>query len=121
MIFRFRSPADTDPPVFHQVEEQPNKPHIDITGIRDIIVRAGQDFSIHVPFTGFPLPVATWTRDDMPIEDDSRVHRQLSDDSASFVLKNAQRGDTGPYKLHLKNPSGFDTAVCNVKVRRSRS
>ncbi|KAF0299363.1 Twitchin [Amphibalanus amphitrite] len=99
-----------------KVEEQPNKPHIDITGIRDITVRAGQDFSIHVPFTGFPQPVATWTRDDAPIEDDSRVHRQLSDDSASFVMKNAQRGDTGPYKVHLKNPSGFDTAVCNVKV-----
>ena len=103
------------------MEEQPNKPHIDITGIRDITVRAGQDFSIHVPFTGFPLPTATWTRDDAPIEDDSRVHRQLSDDSASFVLTNAQRGDTGPYKLHLKNPSGFDTAVCNVKVSRARS
>ncbi|XP_037071181.1 LOW QUALITY PROTEIN: twitchin-like [Pollicipes pollicipes] len=102
---------------FIKVEEQPNKPHIDVSGLRDITVKAGQDFSIHVPYRGFPKPTAAWTRDDVPVDDsDPRVHTQLADDSASFVMTNAQRGDTGPYRLHLKNKSGMDTAICNVKV-----
>lgn len=42
------------------VEEQSNKPCMDLGGVRDITVRAGEDFSIHVPFFGFPLPTASW-------------------------------------------------------------
>ena len=63
------------------MEEQPNKPHIDVSGLRDITVKAGQDFSIHVPYRGFPRPTAAWTRDDQAVDDsDSRVHTQLGDD-----------------------------------------
>ena len=103
------------------MEEQPNKPRIDVSSLRDITVRAGQDFSIHVPYRGFPRPTAAWTRDDVAVDDsDSRVHTQLGDDFASFVMTNAQRGDTGPYRLHLKNTSGMDTAICNVKVSHGR-
>ena len=88
-----------------------------MSGLRDITIKAGQDFSIHVPYRGFPRPTAAWTRDDVAVDDsDSRVHTQLGDDFASFVMTNAQRGDTGPYRLHLKNTSGMDTAICNVKV-----
>ncbi|KAF0296563.1 Twitchin [Amphibalanus amphitrite] len=109
--------APSKPCPFVKVEEQPNKPHIDVSGLRDITVKAGQDFSIHVPYRGFPRPTAAWTRDDVAVDDsDSRVHTQLGDDFASFVMTNAQRGDTGAYRLHLKNTSGMDTAICNVKV-----
>lgn len=60
------------------VEEQPNKPCMDLGGVRDITVRAGEDFSIHVPFLGFPLPTASWFKDDTILDDtDSRIHRQV--------------------------------------------
>lgn len=60
------------------VEEQPNKPCMDLGGVRDITVRAGEDFSIHVPFIGFPLPTASWFKDDSILDDsDSRIHRQV--------------------------------------------
>ncbi|KAL0267677.1 UNVERIFIED_CONTAM: hypothetical protein PYX00_009872 [Menopon gallinae] len=100
-----------------KVEEQPNKPCMDLSGVRDITVRAGEDFSIHVPYVGFPKPKATWLFNDNNIDEkDDRIHQQLTDDFASFVVKNAKRSDTGQYRLQLKNPSGFDTATVNVKV-----
>lgn len=99
------------------VEEQPNKPKMDLGGVRDITVRAGEDFSIHVPYVGFPKPTATWFAKDTILDDtDSRVHQQLADDYASIVVKNSKRTDAGQYRLQLKNPSGFDTATINVRV-----
>lgn len=60
------------------VEEQPNKPCLDLSGVRDITVKAGEDFSIHIPYVGFPLPTATWFNNDQIINDaDSRVHMQV--------------------------------------------
>lgn len=123
------------------IEEQPNKPVMDLGGVRDITVRAGEDFSIHVPYIGFPKPTATWYANDV-IKDETepRVYQQLGDDYArytyrsscykshlsqlrnqfsslcSLVVKNAKRSDGGQYRLQLRNSSGFDTATVNVKV-----
>ncbi|XP_015183294.1 PREDICTED: twitchin isoform X5 [Polistes dominula] len=99
------------------IEEQPNKPVMDLGGVRDITVRAGEDFCIHVPYIGFPKPTATWFANDVvKDETDSRVHQQLADDYASLVVKNSKRSDGGQYRLQLRNSSGFDTATINVKV-----
>ena len=101
-----------------KIEEEPNKPHIDLSGIRDITVKAGEDFSIHVPFTAFPKPTSVWYRDDQEIciEADRRIYQQLTDEDCSFIMKDSKRTDSGPYKLRLQNPSGFDTVTVNVKV-----
>ncbi|KAI5639981.1 immunoglobulin i-set domain-containing protein [Phthorimaea operculella] len=100
------------------IAEQPNKPCMDLGGIRDITVRAGEDFSIFVPYTGFPQPTSTWFHDDniLDIEKDSRLHEKLTPESASLVFKNAKRTDGGQYRLQLRNPSGYDTATINVRV-----
>lgn len=99
------------------IEEQPNKPCMDLGGVRDITVRAGEDFSIHVPYVGFPKPTAAWFANDKVLdESDSRIFPKLAEDSASIIVKNSRRSDTGQYRLQLKNPSGFDTATINVRV-----
>jgi len=100
------------------VEEQPNKPKLDLSGIRDVTVRAGEDFSISIPFVAFPKPTASWFAHDKQLdsETDSRVFIQTGEDYASMVVKNSRRTDSGPYKLHVKNPCGFDTATFNVRV-----
>lgn len=99
------------------IEEQANKPCMDLGGVRDIVCRAGEDFSIHVPYVGFPKPTAHWYANDLVLEDDGqRMFQRLTDDSASFIVKNSKRTDSGQYRLQLKNPSGFDTATINVKV-----
>lgn len=108
-------PSKPSPSVL--VEEQPNKPKMDLGAVRDITVRAGEDFSIHVPYVGFPKPTATWFAKDNILDDtDSRVHQQLADDYASIVVQKSKRDDAGQYRLQLKNPSGFDTATVNVRV-----
>lgn len=102
------------------IEEQPNKPCMDLGGIRDITCRAGEDFSIHVPYIGFPKPTAAWFRNDLLLDDTNsdatRHYQQLHDDSAVIVVKNSKRSDSGQYRLQLRNPSGFDTATINVRV-----
>lgn len=101
-----------------KIEEQANKPRIDLSGIRDITVRAGEDFSIHVPYTGFPKPTSIWYHDDeeMSIEGDTRIHEKLTDDYCAMIVTNSKRTDSGPYKLRLQNPSGFDSVNVNVRV-----
>lgn len=99
------------------VEEQPNKPKLDLGAVRDITVRAGEDFSISIPFVAFPKPSASWFGNDVLLdESDSRIFQQTGDDYASIVVKNSKTTDSGNYKLHVKNPSGFDTASLNVRV-----
>lgn len=70
------------------VEEQPNKPCMDLGGLRDITVRAGEDFSIHVPFTAFPLPTASWFVNDAIMSEDQRMHIQVTVLSITPVKKN---------------------------------
>jgi hypothetical protein len=61
------------------IEEEPNKPCMDLGGVRDITVRAGEDFSIHVPYVAFPKPTLTWFNNDTLLdESDTRVHQQVS-------------------------------------------
>lgn len=99
------------------VEEQPNKPKLDLGGLRDITVRAGEDFSISIPFIAFPKPTATWYANDRLLDDsDSRIFLQTGDDYASIVVKNSKRTDAGSYKIQVKNPCGFDTGSLNVRV-----
>lgn len=101
-----------------KIEEQPDKPCMDLSGIRDITVKAGEDFSIHVPYTAFPKPTSTWYWDDQEIviDADHRIHQQLEEDYCAIIFTNAKRSDTGQYKLKLTNPCGFDTMKVNVKV-----
>lgn len=49
------------------------KPTIDLSGIKDITVKAGQDFEIKIPFTGVPKPTATWARDSEPVKENSHI------------------------------------------------
>lgn len=100
--------------------EQPNKPCMDLGGLRDITVRAGEDFSIHVPYVGHPQPTAAWYANDVLLSDegadDQRLFQQLAVDSAAFVCKNSRRSDSGQYRVQLRNASGYDTATCTVRV-----
>lgn len=43
-----------------RIEEQPGRPCLDLSGIKDITTKAGENFEIKIPFTGGnPRPVAT--------------------------------------------------------------
>ncbi|XP_074660014.1 twitchin-like [Tubulanus polymorphus] len=97
-------------------ENQPEKPKIDASEVKDVVVKAGQPFEIKVPFTGFPKPTAEWTLSDEPYEGTSRTYMKVADDHAILKTDDAKRCDSGIYKVVLKNATGQDTVKCRVKV-----
>ena len=50
-----------------KIEEQPLKPMFDISHLKDITVKSGQNYEIHVPFKAHPIPTADWTINDKEI------------------------------------------------------
>ncbi|XP_021346443.1 twitchin-like isoform X8 [Mizuhopecten yessoensis] len=99
-----------------KVENQPEKPSMDMSGVKDVNVKAGQTITIKIPFTGFPKPTAAWVNGDTDIEDDSRTDLKVKDDHVLLTTTNAKRSDAGRYKVTLKNASGTESASLGVKV-----
>ncbi|XP_055331451.1 twitchin-like isoform X3 [Paramacrobiotus metropolitanus] len=116
-------PSDPSKPVGPvKVEPQPEKPHIDMGKIKDIVVKAGETFDIRVPYHGYPQPVAEWTKAD-PLgnvkdvsDSDSRVMTKTTSEQTLLSVGPAKRSDTGTYKLTLKNRLGQDTGSVRVTV-----
>lgn len=54
------------------------KPKMDLSGVKDITVKAGQQFQIKIPFTAHPKPTATWTCGDREIEESSTTQHKVS-------------------------------------------
>ena len=60
------------------VQDQPQKPTFEITHVKDITVKSGQNYEIHVPFKAHPLPNAEWNIDDRDIKlDGDRIQIQV--------------------------------------------
>ena len=98
------------------VGEQPNQPKIDLSGVRDIKVRANEDFSVNINYTGYPKPTATFWREDEEVHSDSRIHIQVTEEFVSIIVKKSSKLDAGQYRLKVSNASGYDTATFNVIV-----
>ncbi|XP_052825204.1 twitchin isoform X2 [Octopus bimaculoides] len=98
------------------IEDQPEKPTIDLSGIKDITVKAGQDFKLAIPFTGVPKPTTTWMRDGEPVKENTRTDMKTTKNSAELETVKATRNDAGRYTLNLKNASGSDSVSVKVNV-----
>ena len=92
------------------------KPSIDASGIKDITVRAGEVIKISIPIKGWPLPTTSWELGDTPIIKDGRTQMETKDDAVQLIIKSAERKDTGPYTVRLKNAAGTAEAQVNVIV-----
>uniref|UniRef100_A0A0N5D1Z0 non-specific serine/threonine protein kinase n=1 Tax=Thelazia callipaeda TaxID=103827 RepID=A0A0N5D1Z0_THECL len=100
-----------------RVREQPGRPCLDLSAIKDITVKAGEDFEIRIPFTGGnPKPIPTAYNGIKEIFDDDRVNIEVNDGFVTLKTKSAQRSDAGPYRITLTNCYGKDTAKLNVNV-----
>jgi len=54
---------------FHSFAE---KPSIDLSKIKDITVRAGENIKIALPIKGWPVPTASWQHGDKDLYKDDR-------------------------------------------------
>ena len=73
-----------------------------------------QSSDLMCPLRGKPIPTYKWTKDGCDIS--HRVMIACSEDLAELVVKEAQREDSGTYKLLLENKCGKKELHIKVKV-----
>ena len=83
---------------------------------REIIVRAGEDLKISVPFTGSPLPHVTFAKDGNDIKPDENSKITVKDGIAEFLVPKVKSDNTGLYSCTLKNHLGQETVQMKVLV-----
>ncbi|CAF4189098.1 unnamed protein product [Rotaria sp. Silwood2] len=99
------------------VQDQPDKPSfLDLHGIKDITVRAGKDFEVHIPYKATPKAQAQWLVNDQELVNDDRVNIKTLENVATLLNRKSERGDSGIYKLVLKNTEGASQIQFRVNV-----
>ncbi|XP_077990140.1 twitchin-like isoform X3 [Glandiceps talaboti] len=98
------------------VEDKPEKPKLDIGSLKNIKVKAGENFEIKLPFTGVPKPTISWTQRGKDLVETSLVTVKTTSDTTSVTVEDAHRENGGIYKVTLANPSGMDSAEVKVTV-----
>lgn len=83
---------------------------------REIIVRAGEDLKISVPFVGSPAPQVIFAKDGSDIKPDDNNRVTVKDGTAELVVPKVKSGDTGLYSCTLKNALGQETVQMKVIV-----
>ncbi|CAF1402962.1 unnamed protein product, partial [Adineta steineri] len=99
------------------IEDQPEKPSfLDLHGIKDITIKAGKDFEVHIPYKAIPKAQAQWFIDDKDLVADDRVDIKTLDNVITLLNRKAERNDAGFYKLVLKNSEGTNQIQFRVTV-----
>ncbi|XP_069829465.1 myosin-binding protein C, slow-type isoform X13 [Dendropsophus ebraccatus] len=96
----------------------PPKIHFDSLNYPDntVVVVAGTKLRLEVPVTGEPAPKIIWSRGDKWITDLSgRVRAESYPDHGLLVIDNAEKDDTGTYRIMVKNEAG--EAVAHIKIK----
>ncbi|CAF4370445.1 unnamed protein product, partial [Adineta steineri] len=83
---------------------------------KEIIVRAGEDLKITVPFVGSPAPQVTFAKNGDEIKPDGSNQVTVKDGIAELIVPKVKAGDTGLYSCTLKNHLGQETVQMKVIV-----
>ena len=84
--------------------------------MKDVSVKAGQNFKLSAKFSGFPLPTATWSKGDTELSPTDRIKIRGNEKETELTQLDSEREDSGVYSLTCENPFGKETATCNVTV-----
>uniref|UniRef100_A0A8C4UF63 Titin n=1 Tax=Falco tinnunculus TaxID=100819 RepID=A0A8C4UF63_FALTI len=57
------------------------------------VTTAGEDLKVEVPFIGRPKPTITWTKDDQPLKQTTRLHIQDTTTSTTLHIKESNKED----------------------------
>ena len=83
---------------------------------KEIVVRAGEDLKISVPFVGSPSPQVTFAKDGNEIKPDGNPQVTVKDGLAELIVPKVKTTDSGPYTCTLKNHLGEETVPLKVIV-----
>ncbi|KAK0400071.1 hypothetical protein QR680_003339 [Steinernema hermaphroditum] len=99
------------------IQEQPDRPCLDLSGLKDITVRAGETITFSIPYSGGnPKPTADVFNGNQEIYEDDRTSIKVEDGKITFTTTAAKRADGGPYKINVQNRFGKDSAKLHVTV-----
>uniref|UniRef100_A0A8C3S6J0 Titin n=1 Tax=Chelydra serpentina TaxID=8475 RepID=A0A8C3S6J0_CHESE len=121
-VFRVKSinkvgasdPSDvSEPQVAKEREEEPAF-DIDSEMRKTLIVKAGESFTMTVPFRGKPVPNVMWNKPETDLR--TRASIDSSDYCTSLTIEKATRNDSGKYTLTLQNVLSTATLTLVVKV-----
>uniref|UniRef100_A0A8C6X0J1 Titin n=2 Tax=Elapinae TaxID=42168 RepID=A0A8C6X0J1_NAJNA len=121
-VFRVRSvnkigasdPSDaSEPQVAKEREEEPVF-DIDNEMRKTLVVKAGESFTMSVPFRGKPIPNVLWSKPDTDLR--TRANIDSSDNRTSLTVEKATRNDSGKYTLTLQNIVNTASLTLIVKV-----
>ncbi|XP_078500325.1 immunoglobulin-like and fibronectin type III domain-containing protein 1 [Lissotriton helveticus] len=98
------------------VEDPPQVEQHILDGLfkKPIVVRAGQNAMVKVPFVGRRPIKSIWYQDDVELTDDGRIHINHAPNFSCLSITRASRKDSGNIKLRLKNESG--TMEANMQL-----
>uniref|UniRef100_H2YFD0 Titin n=1 Tax=Ciona savignyi TaxID=51511 RepID=H2YFD0_CIOSA len=93
-------------------------PRLDLNGnLKDtVVVKAGETITLSASIFGKPVPNATWTRNNVELDNTPRTEIMDTGSTASLSIKDSTRDDSGDYVLHLKNTAGSRAISITVKV-----
>ncbi|XP_030418063.1 immunoglobulin-like and fibronectin type III domain-containing protein 1 [Gopherus evgoodei] len=100
------------------VEDPPNvdKALLEKLMKEPVIVKAGQNAMVKIPFKGQKPVRATWLRDGDELLNDARIHIDKADSFTQLLISSTNRKDCGDYKVKLKNESGTLEASLKLEV-----
>ncbi|XP_067387536.1 immunoglobulin-like and fibronectin type III domain-containing protein 1 [Emydura macquarii macquarii] len=81
-----------------------------------VVVKAGQNAMVKIPFKGQKPVRATWLKDGDELLDDTRIHIDKADNFTQLSISSTNRKDCGDYKVKLKNESGTLKASLKLVV-----
>merc|ERR1712079_870079 len=79
-----------------------------LTPLKDVNVKAGNNFTIDVEYIGSPDPNVDWYVDGSPLVSDERITVSAIAPITTFHIVNCKRSDTGDIVIKLVNESGSD-------------
>lgn len=82
----------------------------------DIRIKAGQVLHVDVDYIGEPQPAVFWFNDDKELQADVRTTITAINNHSVLHSVNTVRGDSGQYKIRVKNDSGQDEGTFQVVV-----
>ncbi|ESO99756.1 hypothetical protein LOTGIDRAFT_141643, partial [Lottia gigantea] len=76
----------------------------------------GDTIKIRVPIRGYPVPKASWFKEDRELREGRRVDITGNNRHSTLIIDDAKKTDEGQYSITLENELGTDTIILPVSI-----